>query len=442
MSIEKLYRSSVVKIVCNDEDYGSGCLFKPQSEEFCYVFTAKHCIEKAINIDNSISCEKIKLMVFNADNSFNQLRVLNCYIHENLDIAVLKIIFSEFILDINVSKIKYRDEVCIYGFPHRLIDKPEPRQLIRCEVGLDNNESFELTSLNSLFTFEKKAHTNIIGLSGSGIYVEKDNILEIVGILIELKAADGAYNGMVGINIDRFNEILNANSLPALIPSSLYNFKKYLKKAFSEHDDIIKLTLSDSAENVMHISPMDIIMTFEEKLFLPYSSNNLLNEELWEGWLYLLTFIFLETGDFIDLDGALTRKKEDIEQKIRFFFSSSDLTRMQDIIKHIFTKVYDDLNKNDLIIINFSGKIGRTSYNNGQVQTVLRNVFLSNPFDKRFMIDQDDYCKNISCFHLNEFTQKLSDVDYSHVDCFKNPTAFKRIISDCIAEVFHEVTKV
>jgi hypothetical protein len=443
LEISRLYSSLAVKIICNNEDFGSGCLFKPQSEEFCYVFTAKHCIEKAINQDASVDCKKINIEYFSEELEFQEIKAIDCFIHSNSDIALIKVKYIDTLADIAISKLNYRDEVVVYGFPKRLdSDNTPPSQLIRCEVGLDYTNCFEITSMNPLYTFNKGAHFNIGGLSGSGIFTERDNSLQIIGILIELKTSDGAYNGMVGIDISKFNEILSDSNLPLLIPGSLHHFKNFLIQAFNEHEDIIKMTLMDNAKNVLHITPMDIIESFGDKLFLPYAKNNMLKEELWEGWLYLLTYIFMEIGAVKDLDSALIRKKGDIEQKIKFYFANSNYNRLQDVIKHLFTKIYDDLSKNDCVIINNNGKVARTSYTNMQIQSILRSIFISDPFDTRFMIDQEDFCKNVSCIHLSMFSQKIAEFDYSSIDYFKNPFEFKSKLSDCIAEVFYEVTKI
>lgn len=207
--IEDRYKELAVRIV-NNGIYGSGCLFQTE-EEYSYVLTAKHCIIE--NDGDEVIKDNVKITRFNKSN--NQLTILDIYLHESFDIALIKV-SNVSIEAIGIHKPDKNDKLALYGYPNKLKTEEENRVNLECQVSFRQDNYFEVEADSIQFTFEDGVDENILGLSGSGAFYEKDDELFLSGIFTRLKADNGAYNKYCVLNIELFDKITSEKNISSL----------------------------------------------------------------------------------------------------------------------------------------------------------------------------------------------------------------------------------
>lgn len=227
--IEELYNRHAVKIISNGIK-GSGCIFQPNSAEYSYVFTAKHCLcDKTVFDKNKVSIHRFKDLE-------SLVTIQDVYLHQEHDIAIIKV---DKITDLNVSRIHIPDKgqsVSIYGYPIYLEGKEEPRHNIDCKIGFRRDYHSEIESDKIQFSFNKSMPETIVGFSGSGVFCEENQGLSIVGILSRLKAPDGVYSCLCAYHIALFEELILENELYSIYAdnfSQLIKNQDILEKVFA-----------------------------------------------------------------------------------------------------------------------------------------------------------------------------------------------------------------
>lgn len=207
--IENRYKELAVKIE-NDGIHGSGCLFQTEAK-YSYVLTAKHCIIK--NDGDKAVKDNVKITRFNESN--NQLTILEIFLIDKFDLALIKIDKLE-LETIGIHKPVKSEKTSIYGYPSKLKNEEEKRNNLECKVSFRHDDYFEVESDGIQFTFDDGVDENIIGLSGAGAFVERNNTLFLSGIFTRLKAENGAYHKYCVLNIELFDQLTSEKNISSL----------------------------------------------------------------------------------------------------------------------------------------------------------------------------------------------------------------------------------
>lgn len=439
MDIFQKYEDLAVKIECNGIE-GSGCLFQPFTTEYTYVLTAKHCLEGYGDLKQEYCKDDIVIRRFTGDSIHKALEVIDYYEHEELDLAVILVEYITPLTETLISIPSVNSSLGIYGYPHILSKRmeEETRQRLPSKITFISKKHINFSPEMNIESYDKTAAANIRGFSGAGLYIEHKNNLFLIGIFTELKEDGGAYNGLQAIKIFAVNEILTQKGLPELFPGSLLSFETYIETAFNRNEGLLKSVLKEHAGHLSDINPKILIDSLKKKLFLPYKDSyemELLNKNLWEGWISLLTYLYIET-DSIPATGKfkVSRKKDDAIQNIKMYFSND--STMSECVMNLYYEIYDDLNKKDLVVINMDGKTPpRTSYNQANIKNkVLKQIDKVRLYEKRVNIDDPDYHKEIECIHIDLFLTSFSDFDH-----LESPSKIKKEIKRSVAEVFNNV---
>ncbi|WP_299432136.1 hypothetical protein [uncultured Aquimarina sp.] len=166
MPIDDLYLKYSVRV-----NNGSGCLLNPISEEYSYVLTAKH------NLENP-DAKKVNVAKPNGE----KLEVLDAFSHEKLDFTIILVKRIE---DIELSvfdEVEFEDEVVIYGFPESKKGDDFPAMKINCVVK-------EKPPTEHFYVIEPHRHVEhdqIVGFSGCGVFLEKNERLYLLGTLYRM----------------------------------------------------------------------------------------------------------------------------------------------------------------------------------------------------------------------------------------------------------------
>ncbi|PFW58410.1 hypothetical protein COL13_05945 [Bacillus cereus] len=447
MGIYSKYEQLAVKIHCIDSK-GSGCLFQPFTTEYSYVITAKHCLEGNEETPQCFSKDDIKIF-FSRDSSISEQMVLDYYLHDKLDLAVIKVKYIEGLPSTLITIPKENQAISLYGFPDILQDE-DPDGIVRSLNGhrLKCSMNFvrpyqnliEFTPDSDVSNIINTVNETIVGFSGSGVYYEKNDNLYLIGIFTELKEENGAFNSLFGHDISEVNRILFNNQLPQLIPEELLNFGKYIETAFESNEGIIKPVLKRNARPLLDLQPNHIVNSYNEKLYLPYNSfieEGLLNPKLWEGWVSLLTYYYMDTNNLPDKENFnLVRSRDGYYHNIRMYFTG--YKKLSNCVMDLFVNNYDELKKNDVIVINTrDSSPGTKSCNKEKTGRFLRQIDRGDReklIEKGIEIDNPEHLKGVEFIHIDLFKDKFSIHDEIEIQA-----ELEAKLKESIKEVFNNV---
>lgn len=416
----EFYNMLAVIIDCND-NRGSGCLYQPNSEDYSYVLTAKHCLKGKKGEEKDFEIEAIKVTGSEELNGGSQLRVIDYLLNEQLDIAI---IIVEYVSNCPKYQIANPDE----QYPSELNGYPDftggERKSLTCQIHewSPNKPNFEVIVNNGQLSSYRNCETNLVeGFSGSGVFnVIGSGTFSLIGIFVAFKANSGAYQSLVVIRAEEFNMLLEGTSREYLLPSYLASFIDHIDPAFEIRTETIAMVLTKKAREIKGVTPIAIKELFNEKLVLPYGKVHLNEKNLWIGWITLLTYLYIESGN-ANLQKMLVRDKKGQRQDVKLFYVNNN-KRIEDLFKLIMCDkdIYNDIGLNDCIVVNHEGNSGEVVRLSEKMRSkIVTNIGIPNlkymhEVPKVPNIDQHVISKNISLIHVDCFIdefKKLVDID-------------------------------
>lgn len=435
------YRGLAVRINCIDYG-GSGCMFQPFTAEYSYVITAKHCLEGTDETPQTF--EKTDIEIFSHIRE-TKLTVIDYYLHPEYDLAIIKVEYINGIPGILITIPRENKNVGLYGYPNLLDEDEETAkmgQYLDCKTyfNYSNEKLIEFRSNTPISNRINSVNKTLGGFSGSGIFYESNNNIYLMGIFTEIKEVEGAFDALLGYDISAVNEILLENQLHLLIPEELLNFERYINTAFDSNEGIIKPILKRNARPLLDLKPNDIVRSHNERLYLPYNSfieEELLNPKLWEGWVSLLTYYYMDTSNLPNTENfKLLRSDGNYDHNIRMYFTSHK--KISSCIMDLFVYNYDDLDANDLIVINTkNSNPASKSFNKDKTKRVLRNIDRGERerlIEDGIDIDDPEKLKNVQFIHIDLFSDRFSE--YEEID---NQSELEEKLKESIKEVFNNV---
>jgi len=235
--------------------YGSGVVILPtEYSEYLYILTAKHTFEKEVENedypdektkklfdDEYIKLNlKIELLRFTCEESRPISELYPSYVDtitkiiqlkdKELDFLIFELCIKDIDIDVcplSISKNNF-DEVVVAGFPS-IRDK--------LPYGYDSNFyrdyeektkiHFEIKSKEKLFTSDTDEYNAIKGISGGGVFVEKNNQIYLVGIQIEYERPNSFKCISLQTIYREINSILKSRTDIISIPIDLDNGKSF-----------------------------------------------------------------------------------------------------------------------------------------------------------------------------------------------------------------------
>lgn len=195
-----------VMIECNGEN-GSGIFISSKSPEYDYVVTAKHCLDNY----------KIKSDITFPSSNFT---VIEVYKNDTLDTAIIKIeksnevsLFS-FIKDDDLEN--YHEIIYLYGYPKIAYDKEIKSAKLNCKYDNRTENLIRLEVEKEVSTFKKAAIELLQGMSGGPVYIEKDNVVILIGIYYENTHEDFSYRYINIIPLEKIRDMITYYNLEDL----------------------------------------------------------------------------------------------------------------------------------------------------------------------------------------------------------------------------------
>ncbi|TLS82396.1 trypsin-like peptidase domain-containing protein [Photobacterium damselae subsp. damselae] len=309
-------KNSTVKVM-----EGSGVIICPFTDEYSYIFTAKHVISE-IDIED-IHIESVNGL---------DIRVLDKLEHDDIDLAILKI--SKVAEGVHFYESNYENfsqNLKLYGYPQQ----NRHQEKVIDQLGSYNCEPHDIGDEKYIFLLNGIAPIDDVeGFSGGGIFsIDRETgSFSILAVEVGMTTPESSNSQVDAIKIDRYIEILNKNNWQLVIPSYLRNFEMYKSIIFEDVDlendgslNGIKECLHTILEqygvtNSLTINPNSILEKFENKI-LTYEQkkNDLYNRCLWRGFLEFFS-IYLYLNPPFDSDSCNENYLDELFVKFRFIF--------------------------------------------------------------------------------------------------------------------------
>ena len=349
-SIEDKLRFFAVKV-----NNGSGVIFQPNTTEYTYILSVKHNIEK---LDKSILDIENIIVQRNNEEIITVNRVIA---HENLDLIILIVPYignPNFIL--TTAEPLRDEELNIFGYPDYLKTQLIKTTNLSCKCGLVQvtNISFEITSNNSLYSFNRGAQQNVIGFSGSGIFKINGNNLVLKGIFPRLNDPEAAHNKINGFYITGINEIIRKNDLLELLPDYMCDFSFLKNDVFdlqagfaNPNIEFTKNFLKSKTQEIINspLTPNEIKKLFENRLLLFNQDDSFLQSKgIWILWLEFLTILNIVKKENYNIE-----KIKEIFNNIRLISVDGDGDWAEQLTNMVYSD-YRGLKKDGIVIIGIS----------------------------------------------------------------------------------------
>ncbi len=326
---------------------GSGVLFQPLDSDKTYVLSARHVFYDKKENDRGVTEEIFKSTIdLSFPESQNDKKTLevkkgeNYFEHLNGEIDA-----SIFIINNNLAynQIYVDDEnqsvydgYSLTGYPENKRTAPDKYNKYKIMELISSNEN----TLNLRLAVAHLAHHDISGFSGGGIIKTNRDSLIIAGI--QSRTPIGDCNGEISVvPIKKFQEIVEQNNLPQLLPS-------YLSKITELIDDIIKfddtnIELKPKIKAILKHQLNQIklnLVNIYQSNYIEKSCTSKLNKKtkhFWTSFLEYALIISLIEDNALDED-ALER----IIKEKKFIFSDSD-KGIYDMFSDILLYASDDI---------------------------------------------------------------------------------------------------
>lgn len=419
MDTYNFYNKVAVTVACN-RNRGSGCLYQPDSEEYSYILTAKHCLTGKIGEESEFEINNIVVTGSQELNGGVQIKVLDYLLHEHLDIAIIIVEYIPTIPRYLIANPNREYTVTMNGYPNYMSGE---RKSIKCSVHewSQTKPDFEVLVTDGQLISYGNNETNLVeGFSGSGVFNEINEDYYLIGIFPGFKADSGAYHSLEVIKAEEFNTLLEDADIALLMPNYLASFTEHLEPAFDSRSEFIAMILRQKAEEILTITPLSIKTLFNDKLVLPYGKVNLNDKNMWIGWITLLTYLHIESGNS-ELQSLLRRENRGQQQDVKFFYVYNQ-KRLEDLFKLIIhdKEIYNDIGPSDCIVINHEGKTGEVvKLSETKMSKIIKDIgvprlrYIHN-VHKVPNIDQHTISKDITLIHVDCFIdefKKLIDIE-------------------------------
>ncbi|TKF11263.1 trypsin-like peptidase domain-containing protein [Enterovibrio norvegicus] len=413
-------KNSTVKVM-----EGSGVIICPFTDEYSYIFTAKHVISE-IDIED-IHIESVNGL---------DIRVLDKLEHKDIDLAILKISkVSEGVHFYESNYENFSDNLKLYGYP----EQNRHQERVIDQLGSYNCELHDIGDEKYIFLLDSIAPIDDVeGFSGGGIFsIDREKgSFSILAVEIGMTIPESSNSQVDAIKIDSYIELLNKNNWQSLMPSYLRNFEIYGSMIFEDVDlendvslDGIKGCLRTILEeygvnNSLTINPNSILEKFENKI-LTYEQkkNDLYNRCLWRGFLEFLS-IYLSLNPPLDSDSCNENYLDELFEKFRFVFDHKEVSFKKLFRTYILETDFGPLNELSKILI-FSPRnanVGNPILDKKVSQMTLTDIS-SSIGSQRHRIEVVNRNRNIrnDILHwpsVNDKCLSNNEDDYSHYTIF------------------------
>ncbi|MCS4493704.1 hypothetical protein NXS97_05730 [Pantoea sp. B623] len=393
MTIHEFIRMHAVKV-----NNGSGVLVHCLSDEFSYVLTAKHVVkpinktsgseknvdanedEGKVDFDNLI--EHTKVITWEG----NIITVIDIYPGNN-DCILLKIplVHNLPLVRFKNNQFDHKSNVIFGGFPEYRDGEKDPERRFKTYEGKAKqvDKDFYLT----IEGFPPK--TQIEGSSGSGVYLIVSGKPYLIGVEIEMAGPQPDEPGVVlCYDMTRFDEIVEKNNLPAILPSFLSCFSKIKANTFDykiSDEDLLRSLRNQLHQRAQHLvnngipKPFELLKLYDKCLIVNGQDDDAIYDlDLWSAYSeFLILHSLLNDENSVSMDYL---KK--IERSSRFVYSRSPDGWLKDI-NNIISSARKLLDHGGMLVVSSKDNSSIPIADKGYIKHLVENITLPE-------IDYDD----------------------------------------------------
>ncbi|ENX3946217.1 ABC-three component system protein [Photobacterium damselae] len=341
---------------------GSGIIVNPLTDEYSYVYTAKHVIAEDTEDPNSnlLSLDKIDVRTYDE----KEIKIQDILLHKdkNLDIVILQ---TEKRHDskVHISRKEITQDEMV-----RFCGYPKATRNNGLELDGYMNHSYKY---DAKYTHHVKLrpsinidYRKIVGMSGGGVFSDSEEI-HLRAIETRYSGSPDQYDGCVNaISIHNFDDIIEYNNtdkhknVSVVLPFELNSFESLEKFTFSFDDgwdnpnllnNIRKLLIKIGKDGVtsVDISPVKVKEELESVLKCDFYVNFEMNApKYWAAFFELIIVsILIDEPKKFDREYLIN-----ILRKRRVIYIDSDKTWQKHILSIINNK-YTDHNENGFFIV-------------------------------------------------------------------------------------------
>lgn len=306
---------------------GSGVLFQPLDETKTYILTAKHVLYKDIEDERGRKTGEELILKINFNYSNDQSNLIefeikkgqNYFEHDSADAAILvleeNLGFNQIFIDERTAGF---DSFNLTGYPNCKRNADDKYgKLIISDLNSYNDSLIALRLVVNHLENEQ-----IMGFSGGGIIKINGDSLLLAGI--QSKTPNGPCNGEIQVvPIKRFEEIVESNNLPQLLPSYLSKIAELIDVIIRLDDTNIELKpkLKTIIKRQLNQVKLNLINIYQSN-YIEKSCVSKLNKKtkhFWTSFLEYALIISLIEDNALDEDSLIKIIKEK-----KFIFSDSD----------------------------------------------------------------------------------------------------------------------
>lgn len=319
MTIDELIISYAVKI-----NGGSGVLVGALSQDYTYVFTAKH----VLNATNQVTRNGVPLQIIDQP-----------YLHPELDCALIKVEFQQNVKQRNwLGDVPSGAALSFAGFPDTNTNTDIPYKIY---TGLQNSTLNDVVVCN---LNNNPAQDAIVGMSGGGLYHVCNGYPYLVGV--ESRMDDEEEHLRWGrircFSTAVFEEIITQHNLALMAPSFMACFSQLKDDIFyfnaANPDNVLKLhrRLHEFADVLIGLGlppPHDLMTRYNKKLLVGHETPAaVLDRDLWVAYFeFVIVCALIDECQNIDVDYI-----KGLETRRRFVYSGSNahwIRHLSEILK-------------------------------------------------------------------------------------------------------------
>lgn len=332
---------------------GSGCLFQPINDEYCYVLTANHVI-----LGNNAPSIIRQNLDENGDVINEALEIIGepfRHSDNNKDAAIIKVkkiadIDSMLRADLSAEK---REGFYLCGHPNSRINNAYSWRQNKISIENKKQYGYIEAELSRVAT-----RSEIVGQSGGGIIKIEDSCLLLAGIQKQMTVSDAQETlGRIDfMPLSFFDEIIDENDteLSKLFPPYIGSFEKLLNEIFpfggiqitTQKKSLIQNELKVIAKSLCEdFTPQKLIDIYKDSLLVLGTNKGVIShKELWISFLELLSINQLHNEQKITLE-----ELEHIHKSKKLYFTDSKewISKLEDIYRSDLSEV----EKGGLIVI-------------------------------------------------------------------------------------------
>jgi len=344
MTIHEFIRMHAVKV-----NNGSGVLVNCLSDEFSYVLTAKHVIkpknknldldknengrededEDEIDFDNLI--DNVKVITWEG----NIITVLAIYPGNN-DSVLLRVplVHNLPLIRFKNNEFDHNSNVIFGGFPKCRDREKDLGNRFKTYEG-----KAKQVDKNFYLTIDGLPPKKLIeGSSGSGVYLIVSGKPYLIGVEIEMAGPQPEEPGVVlCYDMTRFDEIVEKNNLPAILPSFLSCFSKIKANTFDykiSDENLLRSLRNQLHQRAQHLvnngipKPFELLKLYDKCLIVNGQNDDAIYDlDLWSAYSeFLILHSLLNDENSVSMDYL-----KQIEKSSRFVYSRSPDGWLKDI---------------------------------------------------------------------------------------------------------------